>query len=99
VALAADLGAPRGTALAAQGRSAASAGFWAGLIAAVLASFGAAGVLAAMGDWVSWPQMIARLSAEETALVLTAPLAAASAATLGARAGAARAYDRADRLG
>jgi hypothetical protein len=96
--VAADLGAPRSTVLAAHGRAAAPAGFAAGALAAVLAVWGGAGVLLFADDPVALADMPSRVSAAETALVLLTPLAAAGAATLGARAGAARDYDRAERL-
>lgn len=98
-ALLADLGAARADALAHAGREGFSFGFAAGLAAAVVTAAGAAGVLSVAGHPLSLADMAIRISPTETALVLLAPLAVAAAAMLGARAGAASAYDRADRLG
>jgi len=93
--VAADLGMERGEALAAHGRSGAEAGFAAGGVAAVLIVLAAASLAFVVGEPAAMP---ASLSASAVALVLLAPLAAMGAAALGARAGAARAYDAADRL-
>lgn len=95
--VAADLGAPRGAVLAAHGRSGAVAGFAAGGVATAVLVAVAAALPVLAGDPLPSDMLSAR-SAAEIALVLLAPLAAMGAATLGARAGAARAYDSADRL-
>ncbi len=97
-ALAAELGGTRGDSLSAYGRGACTLAFLAGVTAAIASVLAAPGVLMAMGETLSVQGMAARITSMEAALVLLAPLVAAAAATLGARAGAARAYDRADRL-
>lgn len=97
-ALAADLGAPRAATLAAHGRAAAPEGFAAGALAASAVASVATGVHFVAAEPVSFGAMLARVSAPELALLLLAPLASAAAATLGARMGAAHAYDRAERL-
>ena len=97
--LLADLGATRGGVVGAYGRDAAGFAFAAGGAAALVTAFVAAGVLIALGEPLSLDMMLARVSSSEAALVLLAPLATAALATIGARAGAARAFDRADQLG
>ncbi len=97
-ALAAELGGGRGESLAAYGHSACEFAFLAGVAAAIVCTASAPGVLAIAGETLSLRGMVARISSVEAALVLLAPLLTAAAAALGARAGAARAYDRADRL-
>lgn len=97
--LGADLGATRPEVLAAYGRTAFATAFAAGAAAAVICTLAAPGVLMTLGETLSLEAMIRRISPVETALVLLAPTLSAIAATLGARAGAARVFDRADRLG
>ena len=97
-ALAADLGGVRGDILARYGRSACEFAFLAGAAAAIACTLCAPGVLIAVGAPVSLQAMAARITSMEVGLVLLAPLVTAGAAALGARAGAARAFDRADRL-
>ncbi len=98
-AIGADLGAPRARVLAAYGRTGAEFGFTAGLLGTLATVAGAAGVLTGLPMPVSLADMVARISSMEAAIVLLAPLLAAGAAAVGARWGAADAYDRADRLG
>lgn len=97
-ALAAELGGGRGESLASCGCSAGEFAFLAGLAAAIACTVGAPGVITMAGETLSLQDMVARISSMEATLVLLAPLLTAAAAALGARAGAARAYDRADRL-
>jgi hypothetical protein len=97
-ALAAELGGERGDSLAHYGRSAWASAFPAGMAAAIACVPGQSGVLTLFDHTLSLPDMAARYSPLEVTFVLLAPLLTAAAATLGARAGAASAFDRADRL-
>ena len=95
----ADLGAARRATLALFGRNAAEFAFGAGGLAAAICAFVAPGVLTGLGEHLSLETMLNRIGAYDAAFALLAPLATALAATIGARLGAARAYDQADRLG
>lgn len=95
----ADLGVTRGGALAAFGRAGAEIAFLAGATAVILALIAAPGVRMAAGETISFSSMIASLSSWDVVIAFATPLLAAAAATLGARAGAAQAFDAADRLG
>lgn len=95
----ADLGATRAATLAAFGRAGAEIAFLAGAAAVILALVAAPGVRMAAGETISFATMIASLSSWDMLIALVAPLLAAAAASFGARAGAASAFDAADRLG
>lgn len=95
----ADHGASRGEALAAFGRAGAEIAFLAGAGALILAFVTAPGVRLLAGETISYSAMIAGLSSWDVLLALAAPLAAGLAGLIGARLGASRAFDSADRLG
>lgn len=95
----ADLGADRAATLAAFGRAGAEIAFLAGAAVAILALMAAPGVRMAAGETISFGSMLASLSPWDVLIALSAPLLAASAVSLGSRAGAAAAFDSADRLG
>jgi len=95
----ADLGATRAATLAAFGRAGAEIAFLAGAAAVILALVAAPGVRMAAGETISFATMIASLSSWDVLIALAAPLLASAAASFGARAGAAFAFDAADRLG
>lgn len=95
----ADHGASRADALAAFGRAGSEIAFIAGAAAVVVALAVAPGVRLAAGEAISFGSMIASLSPWDVLVALATPLTAAAAAAIGARAGAAVAFDRADRLG
>lgn len=95
----ADHGASRGDALAAFGRAGAEIAFLAGAGALLLAFVTAPGVRLLAGETISYGAMISDLSSWDVLLALAAPLAAGLAGLLGARFGAASAFDAADRLG
>lgn len=99
LALWAEHGAARGAVLAAFGRAGAEAAFLAGAAALVAAVIAAPGMRMLAGEAISYGAMISALSASDVLVALATPLAAAAAAALGARFGAAGAFDRADRLG
>lgn len=95
----ADHGATRHATLAAFGRAGAEVAFLAGAAALILALALTPGMRAAAGEAISFRSMIASLSPWDVLIGLGAPLAAAAAGMIGARIGAAAAYDAADRLG
>lgn len=95
----ADHGATRRATLAAFGRAGAEVAFLAGAAAVLLALIVAPGMRAAAGEAISFSSMIASLSPWDVLISLGAPLAAGAAGLMGARIGAASAYDAADRLG
>ena len=95
----ADLGATRVAALAAFGRAGSEIAFLAGAATVILALVAAPGVRMAAGETISFGSMIASLSSWDVLIAFATPLLAAGAASLGARAGAAQAFDAADRLG
>ncbi len=98
-ALWADHGATRRATLAAFGRAGAEVAFIAGAAAVVLALIVAPGMRAAAGETISFQSMIASLSPWDVLIGLGAPLVAGAAGLVGARIGAASAFDAADRLG
>lgn len=95
----ADHGATRRATLAAFGRAGAEVAFLAGAVAVFLALIVAPGMRAAAGEAISFESMIASLSPWDVLIGLGAPLIAGAAGMIGARIGAASAYDAADRLG
>lgn len=95
----ADHGAARGLALAAFGRAGAEIAFLAGAAAVLIALLITPGVRFMAGEAISFGGMIVALSPWDLLLAFATPLAATAAGALGARMGAAGAFDAADRLG
>jgi cell division protein FtsX len=97
--LVADHGGGRGDVLARYGRSGAEIGFLSGLGAVALCITLGAGLYLALEPNADVAALGRGLDDRELLLLLVAPLAAAALCTLGARAGAGRAFASAERIG
>lgn len=94
----ADLGATRGQAAGRVADEAALSGWWAGVTGAALAALAAAGLLYALTPGATVDSLAAMIVPIDAAPLLAAPMFAAVAAAMGARAGAESLYAQAARL-